>query len=443
MVISRFRSIPRFALPYTPADFTAALAAVFREPPTPEAFSLLGGSPRFWTRSGRQSLRLLLCALDLKPGSGIALPLFTDPSLVSAIVAAGHKPVFIDIDPRFLTIDPYSLVAARRKFSAVVAVHLFGQLVDMDAIGTASGGVPIIEDAAHAPLSFWKGRMAGTFGIAGFYSFASTKYWPAGGGGLAVANDAILAGKLAALVQCLSRPSAIEELSNLLMQAAKAAVFTRPLYGILAKPVRRWAEQWALLEPCLDLKAIQRSYAAAASRQALRFPPRVEKQRANSLRLLSQISAAEDVVLPFERPGARYNYHLFPVLLRNREERKALMAAMWSRFVDTSMIYSGVVRECRKYGYEGGCPVAESVADRLITLPNYASLSDSDIDYVAQAFLFSLQACRSKQKVLSGPSSLPFGGVNLTPKRQTGSLSYPTVPLQHQHPPTQSPDAGS
>ena len=134
MLISRLNSIPRFALPYTPADFAAALLAIFRGAPPPEPFGLLGDSPKFWTRSGRQALRLLLGALDLKPGSGVALPLFTDPSLVRAIVAAGHRPVFIDVDPQFLTMDPESLEAARGKFSAVVAVHLFGQLADMPAL---------------------------------------------------------------------------------------------------------------------------------------------------------------------------------------------------------------------------------------------------------------------------------------------------------------------
>jgi dTDP-4-amino-4,6-dideoxygalactose transaminase len=101
------------------------------------------------------------------------------------------------------------------------------------------------------------------------------------------------------------------------------------------------------------------------------------------------------VVLPLERPGAQYNYHLFPVLLRDREERSAMMATMWARFVDTSMIYSGVVRECRRFGYLGGCPVAESVADRLITLPNYAALNEQDIDHVAEVFLSDLLAWRS------------------------------------------------
>ena len=395
MLTSRLYSIPRFALPYTAADFVTALHAIFCGGPPPEAFALLGDSPKIWTRSGRQALRLLLTALNLKPGSGVALPLFTDPSLVAAIVAAGHRPVFIDVDRRFLTIDPTSLAAARGTFSALVVVHLFGQMADMPALLSVAGDAPVIEDAAHAPLSYLNGRMAGSFGLASFYSFASTKYWPAGGGGLVVVNDAALARELAGVTQSFPQPSRLQELGNLILLASKAAVFSRRLYGTLGKPMRRWADKWAVLEPCLDLKAIQRSYAAVASRQASRFPERVGAQRAKSLRLLSQIVAAEDVVLPHERSGAFYNYHLFPVLLRNREERAAVMSAMWARFVDTSMIYCDVVRQCRRFGYRTGCPVAESVADRLITLPNYAALADQDIDRVAEVFLSSLQACRS------------------------------------------------
>ena len=395
---SRFYTIPRFALPYTPMDFASALLAMFRARPSgPDAFGLLGNSPKFWTRSGRQALRLLLSALDLKAGVGVALPLFTDPSLVTAIVAAGHRPIFIDVDPRFLTMDPQSLDAARGTFSAIVAVHLFGQMADMPALLEVARGMPVIEDAAHAPLSSLSGRFAGSFGVASFYSFASTKYWPAGGGGLAVVNDVTLASKLARATDSLFRPSRLHELPNLILQSAKATVFSRQLYGILGKPMRRWAEKRAFLEPSLDLNAIQRSYAAVASRQALRLPRRVELQRANSLKLLSRLVVAEDVVLPQERPGGRYNYHLFPVLLRDRAERAAVAASMWEQFVDTSMIYSDVVKRCRQFGYQGDCPVAESVADRLITLPNHAALASQDIDGVAQVFLSSLEAWRNVQ----------------------------------------------
>ena len=397
MLISRLYSIPRFALPYAPMDFASALVAIFCGGPPPDAFGLLGNSPKFWTSSGRQALRLLLSALDLKPGSGVALPLFTDPSLVGAIVAAGHRPVFIDVDAEFLTMDPTSLEAARGRFSALVVVHLFGQMADMPALRAAAPDVPLIEDAAHAPLSYMNGRMAGSFGLAAFYSFASTKYWPAGGGGLAVVHDATLAHKLARATDSLIPPSRLEELGNLILQGAKATVFNRQLYGIFGKPIRRWADKWALLEPRLDLNAIQRSYAAVASRQALRFPQRVERQRANSLRLLSQLTTLEDVVLPRERPETRYNYHLFPVLLRNIQERAAVRASMWEQFVDTSTIYCDVAKRCRQFGYSGTCPVAESVASRLITVPNHAILTSRDIDSVAQVFLSSLHAWRNVQ----------------------------------------------
>lgn len=366
-----------------------------------ERFPLFAGAARFWTRSGRQALSLLLRALRLKPQSGIALPLFTDPSLFRAIVAAGHRPVFIDVDSQHLTIDPRSLRENRGMFSAVVAVHLFGQLADIPAIAASACDTPIIEDAAHAPLSMLDGRMAGNFGVAAFYSFASTKYWPAGGGGLAVVNDGSLAGLFAEEVGDLTPSSRLREFRDLGLQAAKAAVFQSRLYGICGKPMRRWAEKWALLEPCLDQSAMQRSWIAVACRQAARLEHRVQWQRARSLQLLDRLTATEGVVLPYERQGSRANYHLFPVLVRSAEERAAVMASMWSKFIDTSMIYSNVVHEARRFGYEGGCPVAESVATRLLTLPNYAALSEQDIDDVAEAFRYALAAFRHSERNLA------------------------------------------
>lgn len=394
MSISRFYSIPRFAMPYTVGDFAAGFHAIFQDCTPPESFAPFGDRPKFWARSGRQALQLLLSALDLKPGSGIAVPLFTDPSLFRAIVAAGHKPVFIDIDPRYLTIDPGSLKDAHGMFSAVVAVHLFGHVADIPGVIAAAPDQPIIEDTAHAPLSFLNSQMAGEFGVASFYSFASTKYWPAGGGGLGVVNDPTMARNLAGPLQLLSPQSRFQELQNIILVGAKAAVFHRRLYGGCGRPLRPWLEKWALLEPQLDLQAIQRSWAAIACRQAMCLPARVDEQRTISLQLLTRLADAEDVVLPYERPGAQYNRHLFPVLLHTRDERKAIMKALWAKFIDVSMIYSEVVKEARQFGYEGYCPVAESVANRLITLPNYAGLTDEDIETIAQTFLTSLRTYR-------------------------------------------------
>jgi dTDP-4-amino-4,6-dideoxygalactose transaminase len=422
MLTSRLRSIPRFALPYSKSLFASGFRALFGAVQPPDTFDILGKSPKFWTSSGRQALRLLLTALDLEPGSGVALPLFTDPSLVNAIAAAGHRPVFIDVHPLSLTMDPKSLVAAAGQFSAVVIVHLFGHLADIPQLLAAAGNVPVIEDTAHAPLSFLNGRMAGEFGVASFYSFASTKYWPAGGGGLVAVHEPELARRMARAVDGLQPPSFAREAPALFMQAAKAIVFRPRWYGILGKPFRRWAEDWALLEPQLDGSAIQRPHAAVARRQAELITLRVEQQRANSRRLLTLLETVDDVVLPRERFGARYNYHLFPVLLRDPAERAAIAEAMWMEYVDTSTIYSGSIDAARKRGYRGGCPVAESVAGRLLTLPNYATMTGDEIEIVAQLFIASVKAWRSKRP------SYPF--VNyMTRSRGNGeALASPAAP---------------
>ena len=308
--------------------------------------------------------------------------------------------------------DPQSLEAARGTFSAVVAVHLFGQLADMPALLAAAGNAPVIEDAAHAPLSYLNGRMAGRFGVASFYSFASTKYWPAGGGGLAVVHHANLARKLADTIRlafpAFARPGIAQPASSGGKGSRLQPAALRDLRKTNAPLGGEVGTAGALPGSEGDPALVRRGG----------VPPgiAVSRESANCSAPTACGSwhgsaTVEDVVLPRERPGAQYNYHLFPVLLRDREERTAVMAAMWAKFVDTSMIYSDVVKECRRFGYRGGCPVAESVADRLITLPNHAALTGQDIDHVAQVFLSSLQACRDAQPSARGLAMRAADGI--------------------------------
>jgi dTDP-4-amino-4,6-dideoxygalactose transaminase len=391
-------AIPRFALPYSPGDLVAALEALCRsQTVSPAPFdALLGRGAKFWAGSGRTALWLVLKALRLPPGSGVATPLYNDLSVSTALVKAGYRPVFIDVSERSITMDPASLAAAAGKFSAVIAVHLFGNVADLRAIRRAAGPVPLIEDTVHAPLSRLDEHELGVSGVACFHSFASTKYWPAGGGGMLVVRDAELAVQVTAEAESLQRQSALSEWKNLAIQVAKAITFRRHLYGIIGLPNRSWVEKKAILEPELSHHRIQRHQAAVAIRQAARFRERVARQRQNSLYLLSLLHGVENVVLTAEWPGAEYNYHIFPVLVAGAEERAAIRAAMLARGVDTSQLYSNVIEHSRKLGYQRGCPVSESVADRLITLPNYASLSKADIERVARVFRDSLRLCRQR-----------------------------------------------
>lgn len=394
--MDRLQTIPRFAIPYGLGDFASGCGALLGGRPSPQGFArILGDRPRFWTGSGRQALWLILKALELKPGAGVATPLYADCSVAATVRDAGLEPVFVDVDEQTLTMDPKALEQARNRIAAVIVLHFFGHVARIKELIEAADGIPVIEDTAHAPLSFLNGRMAGSFGVACFYSFASTKYWPAGGGGLAVVNGRDLAVKVETQARKLVPPGWARECRNLLLQGAKSAIFRRPLYGLAGLAVRPQIERHGALEPTLDGQAIQRPQAAVALRQALGFLELVEKQRKNSLRLLSLLSHAEGIVLPREWPGARYNYHLFPVLLAGAEERAAVARGMLERGVDTSRIYFDIIERSRKLGYSAGCPVSESAVPRMLTLPNYASLSDRDVRRVAEAFLAALHEHRS------------------------------------------------
>jgi len=399
MPITNLNAIPRFALPYSLADTFAAVGSLFRDRiPAPDPFrELLGEGVYFWTASGRQALWLTLRALNLKPNCGVAIPLFNDLSISTAVAGAGCRPVYIDIEERTLNMDPDSLAAARGRFEVVVVGHLFGNVADLKRIRQAAGSAPLIEDTVHAPLSRLDGRDVGHSGVACFHSFASTKYWPAGGGGLLIVRDTPLACRVREEVRVLQRQSPAAEWKNLFLQTAKAIVFSRALYGVAGLPFRAWAESRAILEPALSFKQVQRHQAAVAIRQALRFRERVRRQRENSLYLLSLLERAEDIVLPREWPGAQYNYHLFTILAADTKERNAIAATMLRHGVDTSRIWHNIVDHCRRLGYTGGCPAAESVPGRMMTLPNYASLSRKDMDRVARVFLSALREHRSNR----------------------------------------------
>lgn len=395
--MSYIGTIPRFACPYGIKDATASLRSlVSGSTPPPDIFQNFIG-PRagmLWVRSGRHALSLILKSLNIGPGAGVATPLFNDPSVAQAIAAAGFRPVFVDVEEETLTIDPNSLARVRNQVSAVVVVHYYGHLARMDELQSVADGLPIVEDVAHAPFSTLDGRMAGTFGAACLYSFASTKYWPAGGGGLAVFNDPAVFARAKEKCADLKSQTLSDQLGALILQPLKAFVFRQGVYGLIGRPLRPFLEPRDILEPIMAEDRIQPGHATVALRQVARLEAVVERQRQNSLHLLECINGVDGVRLPVERPGARYNYHLFPVLVSDKRERDMVREKMLARHVDTSKLHFDTVEISRPLGYESGCPVSESAADRMLTLPNYAALSKSSIEQVALSFLAALKEIR-------------------------------------------------
>ena len=162
------------------------------------AFSALIGLPSVALASGTAALHLGLKLLDVGPGDEVIAPTLTFAASVNPIVYQGAKPVFVDSDRTSWNLDPDALeacLADRAKKGklpkAVVVVHLYGQSADMDPIlaSCAKYGVSVLEDAAEAMGTLYKGKPAGSFSPVGIFSFNGNKIITTTGGGMLVAKD--------------------------------------------------------------------------------------------------------------------------------------------------------------------------------------------------------------------------------------------------------------
>ena len=157
------------------------------------------------TFNGTVSLELALTVLGIGEGDEVIVPAISFVSTAMAVSRVGAVPVFVDIEPDTFNIDP---IEARRAISsrtkAILAVHFGGALCDIAALEEICGDheLYLLEDAAHAQGSEWNGKRAGSFGIAGSFSFQNGKVLTAGEGGLLVTSDEAFAEKARSLANC-------------------------------------------------------------------------------------------------------------------------------------------------------------------------------------------------------------------------------------------------
>jgi dTDP-4-amino-4,6-dideoxygalactose transaminase len=147
------------------------------------------------TTSCTTGLHLVLAAMGIGPGDEVIVPAFTWVATANVVLYCGATPVLADVDPRTFNISAQDIAhRITERTKAVIAVHLFGLCADVDAIrAVVPSHVPIIEDCACAAGATYKGRFAGTLGLAGVFSFHPRKSITTGEGGMVTTNDAALA----------------------------------------------------------------------------------------------------------------------------------------------------------------------------------------------------------------------------------------------------------
>jgi len=304
--------------------------------------------------SGTDALLACLMALHIGPGDEVLTSPFTFFATAGSIARTGARPVFADIDPRTFNIDPALIEQAiTPRTRAIIPVHLFGQVCDMDPILEVASrhGVPVIEDAAQAIGASYKGRAAGSFGTAGCFSFYPSKnLGAAGDGGMIVTHDPALAERLAIMRNHGMQPRYFYRFigANFRLDAVQAAVLLVKLPHLEA-----WSE--------------------ARRRNAAWYNARF---------------AGSAVCTPYVRPDCASIYNQYVVRLRRRDEAAEFLKA---RGIGTDIYYPLPlhVQDCFRYlGYSpGDFPRAEAAAREVLALPVYPEMTEEQREYVAAALL--------------------------------------------------------
>jgi dTDP-4-amino-4,6-dideoxygalactose transaminase len=173
--------------------------------------SYVGASYAVAVSNCTAALYLSLLALDVQVSDFVIVPAYSWPATANVVECCKAQPVFIDIEPDTYNMDPncleerlrmmMSVDSIRKRVKAIIPVHIFGQMANMDIISGLAQQyeIPIIEDAACALGARWNDKMAGTWGIMGCFSFHPRKAITTGEGGLITTNDAKIAEKLRSL----------------------------------------------------------------------------------------------------------------------------------------------------------------------------------------------------------------------------------------------------
>ena len=306
--------------------------------------------------SGTDAIALSLRALGIGPGDEVITTPLSAAYSALAVMMAGARPVFCDIDPERLTLDPKlveSAITPRTK--AILPVHLYGQPADMSTLDAIARrrNLAVVEDCCQAHLATEKGRPVGTIGIAGAFSFYPTKNLGAlGDGGAIVTNDRDLAARLKRLRNGgqVDRYQHREFGVNSRLDDLQAAVLRARL---------AWLPRWTARRRALAAK-----YRGALAGSSVRVP------------------AEQD---------AGHVYHLFVVRSAARAD---LQAHLSSHGVETLIHYPlPIPRQPALAATDpADCPLAARACDEVLSLPLHPALSDDDVDLVA-ATLKGHDAC--------------------------------------------------
>ena len=340
-----------------------------------------------WTNSGRASLFAILKSLELPAGAKIGVPLFCCSVVFDAIRQAGLSPHFLDSSLNDCNLSVEDLRKKRNSLAAVVAVHMFGNPCDMDAIISVADTIPVIEDCAQSIFSTYKEKQTGFLSTASFFSFRCGKYISAGEGSAILCTEPELQNKIERIVNSFESWSPPRMLIDSFLTYAKATLYNRPWYGLVGYPIGMRLDKKLNLtaKDGFETGKIASTYLSLIDLRIAGFPEKIKIQRNHAFMLLDAVTPG-NFSLPSEGTDCSSNWFQFALRFQNTYQRDAMADYLYTRGIDTSKYLDTIVDEARSnYGYIGDCPNAELLSKTVLLVPIYYTLSSSDIEHVARS----------------------------------------------------------
>lgn len=324
-----------------------------------------GARYALFTTSCTSAIEMALMALGISKGDEVICPSFSFVSVASSIVRSGARLVFIDIDENTLNVSAAAVKKAiTPRTKAIIPVHYAGHSCEMDAINKIAKdhGVKIIEDAAQAIGSFYKGRHLGTIGDIGCISLHGTKNVTCGEGGIFLTNNDKLAG-----------------IADIIRE--KGTNRSEFLRGKVDK--YHWVS--------LGSSYVQSDILAAVAIEQMKKIERINSKRREHASYLDSRVEKHYPLLRRQKviPGSKPNWHIYAVLLKRKKDRDRFIMGMRAEGVEclTHFVPLHTSYFAKKYlGYKkGDFPATEKACDTLVRIPVYPEVEKRGIEHVAEA----------------------------------------------------------
>lgn len=327
--------------------------------------------------SGTAALHMILLALDIGPGDEVITTPFSFIASANCILMVGATPVFVDIDPRSLNMDPAKLEAAiTSKTKAVIAVEVFGNPAHMDRLAQIAGSheIPLIEDCCEGLGGSHKGRPIGGFGRAGVFGFYPNKQITTGEGGMIVTDDDRLASVCRSLRNQGRSDNAIPTSGD--NRQGSWLAHERLGYNYRLSEI-----------PC-----------AMGIAQMERLPEMLAKRRQIAGMYMNKLMGFEDIILPNIEVPETMSWFVFVIRLTDlfgHVERDRIITGLRRHDVGAANYFPCIhlqpfYRE--QFGFnKGDFPIAETISERTIALPFYNKMDETTIELVVQTLKVMLQ----------------------------------------------------